>query len=236
MRKNITAKIFGGRFSSYERTLFLIVYITWKEATFWCGRFNGLCGPIAGWPWKGIRWRCIEVFATSKMEIWGGRWYTCRRCKWNWRSRWTATGHTMRTTIVMIALLMMTTFCMVRWRNDLFGRCGEILCCIARMLLCIVGFAVVALVVIVEKGHLAAACVAACVATCVATIRACVLLMVWTRIAPFGVAAFLMRSSAVWIGHCSWWFVWISMKTESLQWICPNKLISCEKCFVRKSK
>lgn len=44
------------------------------------------------------------------------------------------------------------------------------------MLLCIVGFAVVALVVIVEKGHLAAACVA--------TIRARILLMVWTRIAP----------------------------------------------------
>lgn len=175
MRKNITAKIFGGRFSSYQRTLFLIAYIICKEAPFWCGRFNGLCGPIAGRPWKGVWWWCIKIFATSKMEIWCGGWDTSRRCKWYWRSRWTATGRNMRTTIVMIALLMMAIFCMIQWRYDIFGRCGEILRSIAWMLLCIVGFAV-ALIVIVEKGHLAGACVA--------TIRARILLMVWTRIVP----------------------------------------------------
>lgn len=95
----------------------------------------------------------------------------------------------MRATVVVVALLIMAIFSVVRWRYDIFGRCGEILRSVARMLLCIVGLAVVALVVIVEKGHLAGACVA--------TIRASVLLMVWTRIVPFGVPAFLMRSSVV---------------------------------------
>lgn len=138
------------------------------------------------WPWKCIRWWCIKIFAASKMQIWCCCWYTGRWCKRYWRSWRTATRKTMRTTIMMITLLMVTMiFYMIRWCNNIFGRCREILLRrTARVLLCIISLivavitvitVVINLIVIIEKCHLS---------TIVTTILVCILLVIWARIIP----------------------------------------------------